>query len=808
MFGDEEFYEATTYPPLLGDGAEEFEGDEGPVWQRSGCDAVVCLVDCSVSMFTPIPATSASTAGEGHAGLPPVSEPSTFFSMAVQSIHKLLTEKLKYTANDVLAVVLYNTHVSSNPAGVPGVYVSLPPTQVGTACERSVEQLEAAGVLNSVAYETFTCTIGHSKAERHMSSPIAGAAPPHQAVVPSFSEALRVAQNALPGDCAEQPVRSRRVFVFTNDSDPARGSAESWEQCCSRADELGKMDVSLEVFGFGTGVATSVSAAASDASSLSFGTLTRGLAAHARSERPTFSSSELANTTSLSDVRGSFDPSLFWDRLQHHFQQQQRLPPGSTTDTATTIPVDTWARVGAGTGSVHVHAGPDTLHLLLNTVAHRVHPQRPFQRCELRIGGLSTPDDKSPVPRMAVSLFAPLVPAHPPPRELVEARTNLMVRRVVHLRAWNGADSAEGVEVQESELHRYREVGGSRVSFTEEERKAVTAVAAAGAPPGFSILFFKEQSAAVQRAHVVRRSYFLHPNVAEGGPHSLRFFVLLVRRLRAKGKVAIAQYRRGSNAAPRLVALVPSPDLSAHPEKRTQLPVEGLGLYVVPLPYADDLRPIPDLQSCAVVEKGNAPCLESGAVSRRDSSAAERVIEALSASYDIDAVANPALQRRYDVLRRLAGSTPPNAAGAATSGSGSGAVGSSLDGHATETATYTADSSLPDYEGMKLHARAFCCFQDEVLGGAYDASVHCPQPPAERCRPRSDGAGDEGEAAAEGPIENVVRSAVSRNALSSLRVAQLREYLRAVNVSVGGSTRKDVLLDLVEAHVRSTLPHS
>ncbi|KAG5497304.1 hypothetical protein JIQ42_03789 [Leishmania sp. Namibia] len=890
------------------------------LWLRNQRDAVVCLVDCSESMFGVLPggestATQASKdradspahirgverigmsetghetdMGGGAAGgsKPAIGSPPSFFVMAMQSILALLKEKMMRSSQDVVAIVLYNTRMSASSTGFRGVYVAQEATRIGAECMQRVEQLEAAGIPGSAAYEGFKTRVGHWPIASTYTAPAAvspagGCAETKAALTaavtaPSgfkFSEALWEAQRILLSLRSVQAVHHRRLFVFTDCDDPSGGDAREWNLCRSRASDLGKEGVVLEVFGFGNagcgdGPHTSGSPARPrfTVSNMLGQSLDPNAAAAAAGA--TIGQSGSGQSHSPSPVARGFAQDVFWGRLVKEMQTASARfrASGDSDDLAVLTEARGEAFVSGG-GAVHVSAGAGTLQELLGFVARRANPQRPFRHLTLRIGGFSgattslsatTPAERDAereprlvaVPRMAVSLYLPLVRARLPEREWLDRHTNRMLRRVVHLHARTSAaggdcDSAgaedkgeagssrthqlqrlrneqdctgESMVGQEGEqpadLWYYATAGKERVYFTDEERAAMLKAAAVGAEPGFTVLLFKDLVDAVKREHTVRRSSFLHACVQRGGVHSHRLFVLFVRRLRAKQKVAIAQYCSSTTTAPRLVALVPSPDLAVHPEKRDQVPVDGLGLYVVPLPYAEDLRAVPELHTCTLVNKRATPVLTDTSVDPTHLELAKQLVSALTVSYRMDAVLNPALQRQYRKLQELARRLFPLAdnplhPGIGTSPGkaeeeGAGAAG-------TDELQQDWDNTLPDYEGMRRFAALFQSFNKEVLGSDYDASLYCPLSrtvgSATR-RPRDGAAGvtaatgliaaSTDESGAHVPIEQLIRHAAAENGWSSLTIPQFKAYLAAENLSAGGARCKADLIELAKQH--------
>ncbi|XQJ28668.1 KU70 protein, putative [Leishmania guyanensis] len=934
----------------------DFDEYREQLWQLNQRDAVVCLVDCNEGMFGALPAgesTTTTSVGKSGASSPArtrgvvrlklsttgheatmgsgavgdsdaaVGLSSSFFSMSMQSILALMKEKIICSSKDVVAIVLYNTRTPTPSRGFRGVYVIQEAARIGTECMQKVEQLEAAGAPGSAAYEEFKAHIGHWPTASMFPAPAAAssasgcaetntALPTPLSASPAFkfSEALWEAQRIVLRLRTMPDICHRRLFVFTNRDNPSGDDAREWSLCRSRACDLGKEGVVLEVFGFGNagsggGPYPSGSSAVADtagdagqgrqsiSSTASICADGTDRSSRRSSARPLFTVSSMfdqsldpttaatgANTgqsgPSQSDspslAETGFVPDFFWGPLLREMQAASARfsANGDSDNMAALTEARDEAFVSRGGGSINVNAGNGTLQQLLDSVMRRATAQRPFRHCLLRIGGFSGTATGSlsattaaerdaerasraaAVPQMAVSLYTPFVRARLPPREWLDKRTNRMLHRVVRLHArTNGGDGVDGgacaghkegagdsrpnqlqrfrsekdpteelmtgqEDVQLGDLRYYAPAGKERVYFTMAERKRIVEVAAAGAEPGFTVLHFKDLVDAVKREHSVGRSSFLHSCVQRGGAHSHRLFVLFVRRLRAKKKVAIAQYCTSAGSAPRLVALVPSPDLTGHPERRDQVPVDGLGLYVVPLPYAEDLRAVPELRACTLTNKHATPVLEDSSVDPMHLELAKQLVSSLTVSYQVDGVLNPALQRQYRKLQELARRLFPlsvNPLYLDVETSLARVEEEDAGAEDTDEAPWELDGTLPDYEGMRSFAALFHSFNKEVLGNDYDAFLYCPHPRAAAMATRRPRGGAAEVSAAGGstavsteedgdpvPIEQVIRHAAAENAWEGLIIPQLKRYLTATNVSAGGARRKADLIELVKQH--------
>lgn len=105
------------------------------------------------------------------------------------------------------------------------------------------------------------------------------------------------------------------------------------------------------------------------------------------------------------------------------------------------------------------------------------------------------------------------------------------------------------------------------------------------------VLGFKPAEA-IEWQFNVNTSYFLYPS-EENYTGSTRAFTALVRSLWNKGKVAVVSAILRSNSSPRMCVLFPALD----PISSDGLPT-CQGLYLISLPFVDDLREAPGYSVC------------------------------------------------------------------------------------------------------------------------------------------------------------------------------------------------------------------
>ncbi|EAN85154.1 putative KU70 protein [Trypanosoma cruzi] len=700
----------------------------------------------------------------------------TPFRDAVRCVLKLCQDKVLMSDKDLVALALYNTNKRHNIYELPGLYIVHPFSLLSVQSVRELEGLAASGDVSSMMYEEFKKNIGHAQRnEVHL------------------SDVLWAAQHMFLS-LHSNLIKYRRVFIFTNDDEPHKGETSEKERCLARVRELYEAGVTIEVFAIGKSPNTGAGEMGMGRGEANFDALNRATrVADTQLQGGVKQREDTVRFTDCVDAERHFKHEGFWDQLD----RGERFAQGMIEH----------ERLGA----VHVTGGVEVFDHLLNAVRRRTHPQRPFQNYALTIG-ISV--GGSPVPTMAVSVYHPLLPATLPRAEWLDHRTNAIVPRRAQLvvkrplssfdshrlneqETTNDATKAEdsrvigtprpNKEVEEETLETVVNpdhllystiVGGRRLFFSAQERQHIFLTATAGAPVGFSILCFKHKEDILQHKHVICKSSFLRPNPYDGGEASLRLFVQLTRTLVRGNKVAVAQYVARRGAAPRLVALAPSSP--AVPVPTCSLPAKGLGLYVVPLPYSEDIRDVPSL-----------PCFNSATIpSQEDVDLAAGIVSCLSVSYDINAVPNPSLQLRYQALKEMA----------LRQATESGVMMPEKSGNKPGT---MADMSLPDSEGMAQYAPIFHDFNAKLLGPSYDAARLCPQPKrsefaGEKSLRTGSGGHREGDDVVDNAAIHLVETAFEQNALPTLTVMQLKAYLSALGESTAGARRKDEVIEVVK----------
>lgn len=140
--------------------------------------------------------------------------------------------------------------------------------------------------------------------------------------------------------------------------------------------------------------------------------------------------------------------------------------------------------------------------------------------------------------------------------------------------------------VEKIEIKKAYKFGGEQVVFTKDEQMEIKNFG----PPGIRIVGFKPQSMLPIWASI-SKSTFIYPS-EEDFIGSTRVFAALWQKLVKDKKMALAWYIARKNAKPLVVAILPSQERLDETSKQQIIPA---GLWLYPLPYADDIRSPPEL---------------------------------------------------------------------------------------------------------------------------------------------------------------------------------------------------------------------
>ncbi|KAI9832754.1 MAG: ATP-dependent DNA helicase II subunit 1 [Sarea resinae] len=187
--------------------------------------------------------------------------------------------------------------------------------------------------------------------------------------------------------------------------------------------------------------------------------------------------------------------------------------------------------------------------------------------------------------------------------------------------------------VEKSEIRKAYKFGGEQVSFTPEE---ITAIRYFG-DPVIRILGFKPISMLPIWASL-KQSTFIYPS-EEDYVGSTRVFSALQQKLLKDEKMGLVWYIARKNAAPVIAALLPGPEKKGDNGEQVYPP----GMWLVPLPFADDIRNNPD----TILVRATDSLVDMMRV-------VVQQLQLPKAQYDPHKYPNPALQWHYRILQAMA----------------------------------------------------------------------------------------------------------------------------------------------------------
>jgi len=318
--------------------------------------------------------------------------------------------------------------------------------------------------------------------------------------------------------------------------------------------------------------------------------------------------------------------------------------------------------------------------------------------------------------------------------------------------------------IEKTELKKAYKFGGQFVYFSADEQKKELR---AFGPPVIRVLGFKPRAIAIPPWASVAKSTFIFPSEADY-VGSTRVFSALWSKLLRDDKVGIAWAVTRANSAPRLVAIVPSREQADDESGTPYLPA---GLWLYPLPFADDVRPAPAAAEIAA-DNYREP---SDALKDRMRIVVQQ-LQLPRAMYNPLKYPNPSLQWHYKILQALA--------------------------LQDEVPDKPDDATVPRYKAISKRAGGYIedwetALRDETgsapaRGGAgikREADDDDNEPPKKSRKIMTD-------KAAAVLNDAQMRTAVETGGVEKMTVVQLKAWLEARGMSTGG--RKAVLLERIE----------
>jgi ATP-dependent DNA helicase 2 subunit 1 len=318
--------------------------------------------------------------------------------------------------------------------------------------------------------------------------------------------------------------------------------------------------------------------------------------------------------------------------------------------------------------------------------------------------------------------------------------------------------------VEKSEMKKAYKFGGDYIYFTPEELANLKNLGA----KGIRLIGFKPRSKLPMWASV-NKSTFIFPT-EELYVGSTRVFSALWQKLLDSDKVGIAWFIARANANPIMVAIIPS--RKADDDSLDGPPYLPSGLWLVPLPFADDVREV-DL---------SAPFREPDELTEKMHPILKN-LQLPKGMYNPFKYPNPSLQWHYKVLQAAA-----------------------LEEEAPEQENFE-DATIPKYRQIDKRVGGYMAEWKELLAKkaqdlmrtravkreAEDEDAGGSKPLAKR--PRQ---------AAGGQMSNAqLREALSKGTLKKLTVAELKDILASKGVSAVG--RKAELLEKLEQWIEDNV---
>jgi ATP-dependent DNA helicase 2 subunit 1 len=188
--------------------------------------------------------------------------------------------------------------------------------------------------------------------------------------------------------------------------------------------------------------------------------------------------------------------------------------------------------------------------------------------------------------------------------------------------------------VDKSEIKKAYKFGGEYIHFKPEEAASLKNLG----PKGLRIIGFKPRSMLPMWASV-KKSIFIFPS-EEHYVGSTRVFSALWQKLLKDDKVGLAWFVARDNANPIMVAIIPS----HNPDEETgETPYLPAGLWLYPLPFADDVRNV----------ELSAPARPADELTDKMREIVQN-LQLPKAMYNPLKYPNPSLQWHYAILQAMA----------------------------------------------------------------------------------------------------------------------------------------------------------
>ena len=228
----------------------------------------------------------------------------------------------------------------------------------------------------------------------------------------------------------------------------------------------------------------------------------------------------------------------------------------------------------------------------------------------------------------------------------------LLLKRQEHAKScyvWVGGEKTQIVQqstshmaddtarvVEKTELRKAYKFGGDAITFTPDE---ITRIRQCFGDPVIRIIGFKPISCVPIWANT-NKATFIYPSEADF-IGSTRVFSALQQKLIKSKKMGLVWFIARRNASPTLCALLPSEEKTDEDGEQQMPP----GLWLIPLPYADDIRQFP--------EQPEVPLRTTDALTDKMRIIMEQ-LQLPGGVYDPSKYPNPDLQWFYHILQAMA----------------------------------------------------------------------------------------------------------------------------------------------------------
>jgi ATP-dependent DNA helicase 2 subunit 1 len=190
--------------------------------------------------------------------------------------------------------------------------------------------------------------------------------------------------------------------------------------------------------------------------------------------------------------------------------------------------------------------------------------------------------------------------------------------------------------VEKAELRKAYKFGGDAITFTPEE---ITKIRQAFGDPVIRIIGFKPISCLPLWANT-NKATFIYPSEADY-VGSTRVFSALHQKLIKSQKMGLVWFIARRNASPILSALIPAEEKTNNDGDQAMPP----GLWLIPLPFADDIRQFPD--------QAEKPLVTTDELTDKMRIIVEQ-LQLPKGVYDPAKYPNPELQWFYRILQAMA----------------------------------------------------------------------------------------------------------------------------------------------------------